>query len=383
MYFYNKHKISKNDIINVVKSLKSKNITKGNYLSNFEKKLKIYFGSKYSLAFSNGTSALFAIARSLEWNSDNNILLSPMTFVAGANAVSSVNANLFFVDIDKNGNLDPLKAEKKIIELKKKNKKISAIIVTDYGGNPADWKKFFELKKKYKFILINDNCHSLGSKLDGDSKYAIKYADLVVQSFHAVKNITTAEGGAILTNSQKIYIKLKSTREHGFFQKKKNFLPWSYNLNKYGYNFRLSDLNCALGVSQFQNLEKFIKKRNKLAKIYNSIFRDNDKLIIPKILQNNFCSYHLYPLRFKWNKIKITKRNFYETLKNKYGISLQIHYKPTYKFNLYKKFVKNARKEFPNTENFYNEVFSIPLYVDLKYKDLKYIGKSINTLIKN
>ena len=212
MYFYNKHKISKNDIINVVKSLKSKNITKGNYLSNFEKKLKIYFGSKYSLAFSNGTSALFAIARSLEWNSDNNILLSPMTFVAGANAVSSVNANLFFVDIDKNGNLDPLKAEKKIIELKKKNKKISAIIVTDYGGNPADWKKFFELKKKYKFILINDNCHSLGSKLDGDSKYAIKYADLVVQSFHAVKNITTAEGGAILTNSQKIYITLKSIR---------------------------------------------------------------------------------------------------------------------------------------------------------------------------
>ncbi len=383
MYFYNKHKILKNDIEKVVKSLKSKNITKGIYLSIFEKKLKNYFGAKYSLAFSNGTSALFTIAKSLKWNSNDNILLSPMTFVAGANAVSSAGANIFFADIDDYANLDPLKTEKKIIELKKRKKKVSAIIVTDYAGNPASWEKFVKLKKKYNLILINDNCHSLGSKLEGNKKYAVKYADIVVQSFHAVKNITTAEGGAILTNSKKIYLNLKCLREHGFIKKNDNNLPWSYNLESYGYNSRLSELNCALGVSQFQYLNKFIKRRNEIAKFYNLRFKKNNKLIIPKVLKKNFCSYHLYPLRFKWEKIKISKQNFYKKLKNKYGISLQIHYKPTYKFNFYKSFTKNVKKSFPNTEKFYKEVFSIPLYVDLKLKDIKYISESIIKTIEN
>ena len=377
MYFYNKHKILRNDIQNVVRSLKSGNITKGSYLSIFETKLKNYFGSRYSLAFSNGTSALFAVAKCLKWKSKDNILISPMTFVAGANAISSAGGKICFVDIDKYANLDPVEAEKKIIQLKKKRKKVSAIIVTDYAGNPADWKKFIKLKKKYNLILINDNCHSIGSKLQGNRKYAIKYADIVIQSFHAVKNITTAEGGAILTNSKKIFTTLKSLREHGFLQKSSNDSPWSYNLNTYGYNSRLSELNCALGVSQFQNLNTFIKKRNKLARIYDKQFIENNKLTIPKVLKKNFCSYHLYPLRFKWEKIKISKTNFFKVLKNKYGISLQIHYKPTYKFNFYKKFVKDVEKNFPNTEKFYKEVFSIPLYVDLTYKDIKYISKSI------
>ena len=383
MYFYNKHKILRNDIQNVVKSLKSGNITKGSYLSIFEEKLKNYFGSRYSLAFSNGTSALFAVAKCLKWSSKDNIIISPMTFVAGANAISSTGGKITFVDIDENANLDPDETEKIILQLKKKKKKISAIIITDYAGNPANWKKFFILKKKYNFILINDNCHSIGSKLEGDSKYAIKYADIVVQSFHAVKNITTAEGGAILTNSKKIFETLKSLREHGFLQKSSNDLPWSYNLNTYGYNSRLSELNCALGVSQFQNLNDFLKKRKNLAKIYDSKFESNNKLIIPKVLKNNFCSYHLYPLRFKWEKIRVSKKEFYKILKKKYRISLQIHYKPTYKFNFYKKLVKNAKKKFPNTEKFYKEVFSIPLYVDLKYKDIKYISDSILKTIEN
>ena len=169
------------------------------------RKLRKYFSAKYSLVYSNATLALFSIAKCLNWSKKDFIILSPISFVAGANAISNVNENPVFVDIDEFFNLDPDKVEKKIVELRKQKKKVKAILVTDYAGNPAQWKKFVKLKKKYHLTLINDNCHSLGAKLDGNSKYATKYSDLVVQSFHAVKNITSAEGGAIITNNKKYF----------------------------------------------------------------------------------------------------------------------------------------------------------------------------------
>lgn len=376
MYFYNKHKILNKDIKNVVNSLKSDQITKGKFLNLFENQLKKYFKSKYSLAFSNGTMALFTVAKCLNWGRKDFVILSPISFVAGANAVSSVNANPVFVDIDENFNLNPKKVEKKILELKKNKKKVKSVIVTDYGGNPANWQELFKLKKKYKFSLINDNCHSLGSKINGNQGYAAKYADIVVQSFHAVKNITTAEGGAILTNNKNNFYKLKSLREHGFeLDKAKD--PWSYDMSFIGFNARISELNCALGYSQLKSLNNFVKKRNKIANFYNNIFKKVNVLNIPKIPQKNFCSYHLYPLRFNWDKIKMSKIKFFNIMKNKYGINLQIHYKPTYKFKYYKSKMKTKISEFPNSEKFYKETFSIPLHLGLTKKQLKYISSSI------
>ena len=382
MYFYNRHNISKTDITRVLSSLKAEQITKGEYLDLFENKLKNYFKSKYSLVYSNGTMALFAIAQCLGWNKDDHILLSPMSFVAGANAISSVKSNPVFIDIDKYFNLDPYKAEKKIIELKKNKKKIQAIIVTDYGGNPANWKKFLFLKRKYNLILINDNCHSLGSAINGDKSYAIKYADIVVQSFHAVKNITSAEGGGIITNNKKYYLKLKSLREHGFKINKINN-PWNYELNFIGFNARLSELNCALGSSQMDRLNYKVNKRNSIAKFYDKIFKKFNILKIPDVAKENYCSYHLYPLRIDWKKLRITKSNFYNLLRKKYGINLQIHYKPTYKFKFYKSKMKIKLSDFKNTEKFYKEVFSIPLYDSLNKKELIYITKSITKTIKS
>lgn len=381
MYYYNRHNISKSDIDNVSKSLKSKLITKGNFLKLFEKKLRKYFSAKYSLVYSNATLALFSIAKCLNWSKKDYIILSPISFVAGANAISNVNANPVFVDIDEFFNLDPDKVEKKIVELRKQKKKVKAILVTDYAGNPAQWKKFVKLKKKYHLTLINDNCHSLGAKLDGNSKYATKYSDLVVQSFHAVKNITSAEGGAIITNNKKYFLNLKSFREHGFILNEKNISPWSYNMNSIGFNARLSELNCALGSSQFSKLKSNVRIRNKIASFYNKTFENTKYCKVPKVSKNNYCSYHLYPLRFDWKKIKMNKYEFYKTLKSKYGINLQIHYKPTYKFNFYKSKIKTNLKHFKNTERFYNEVFSIPIYVGLKMKDLKYISSTIIKVI--
>tara|TARA_B100000029_G_C17585998_1_gene961142 strand:- start:1393 stop:2541 length:1149 start_codon:yes stop_codon:yes gene_type:complete len=376
LYFYNKHKISKVDIKNVVKSLKSNEITKGKFLNLFENNLRKYFRSKYSLAYSNGTMALFAVAKCLGWNKKDFVILSPISFVAGANAVSNVGANPVFVDIDEYSNLNPDKVEKKILELKRRKKKVRSIIVTDYGGNPANWKRFLKIKKKYNLILINDNCHSLGSKIDGNKSYAIKFADIVVQSFHAVKNITSAEGGAILTNNRKFFQDLKSLREHGFkIDKVKN--PWYYDMNFIGFNARISELNCALGYSQLKNLNNFVRKRNKIAKFYNRMFNKIDVLKIPRVPKSNFCSYHLYPLKFDWKRIAMSKVKFFNIMKNKYGINLQIHYKPTYKFKYYKSKMKIKLSEFPNSEKFYNETFSIPLHLGLTNTQLKYISKAI------
>lgn len=380
MYFYNKHNISKNDINEVVSALKSSTITKGKYLNLFENKLKRYFNSKYALVFTNATMALFSISKCLQWSKNDYIILSPITFVAGANAVLNEDSNPVFVDIDKYSNLDPILTENKIIELKKKKKKVKAIIVTDYGGNPANWKEFYKLKRKYNILLINDNCHALGSSIDNYKNYAVKYADIVVQSFHAVKNITTAEGGALMFNKKSLNEKFKSIREHGFLTNKKN--PWSYEINFVGYNARLSELNCALGVSQMKRLNFFVKKRNKIAQYYNKKFAKVDNLKIPEIPKNNFCSYHLYPLRFDWKKIGISKSKFYIILKERYGINLQIHYKPIYKFKHLKSKVKVKLSEFKNTEKFYKEVFSIPLYVGLKLKNLNYISNSIIKTLK-
>ncbi len=383
MYFYNKHHISKKDINEVVLSLKSKNITKGKYLNLFESKLKKYFKSKYAVVLNNGTMALFSLAKCLGWKKNDYIILSPLSFVAAANAVSNVGSTPVFVDIDEYANLDPFKTEKKILELKKKKRNVKAIIVTDYGGNPANWKEFLKLKNKYKLILINDNCHALGSSIKKLKSYAIKYADVVVQSFHAVKNITSAEGGALITNNRSFFEKFVTAREHGF--KKKFNDPWSYDLEHIGYNARLSELNCALGVSQMKKLEYFVKERNRMARYYNKKFSNYPFLKTPKVNKDNYCSYHLYPLRFDWSKIGLSKENFFNVLKKKYGINLQIHYKPTYKFKYYKSKVKLKLSEFKNTEKFYNEVFSIPLYIGLKDKQLDYITETIikNLKIKN
>ncbi len=221
MIFYNKQNITKNDINYVVKSLKSNFITKGPILKKFEKKISKSFKSKYCVVTSNATSSFYIVSKVLNWSEKDNIILSPMTFVAAANSIISSRAKPIFVDIcDKDQNLDADLVEKKIKEFKKKNKKISTIIVTDYAGTPANWKKFYNLKKKYKVNLINDNCHAIGSKYNGDVGYAVKYADIAIHSYHAVKNITSGEGGSILTNNKKIFIKSKEIREHGFYKKK-------------------------------------------------------------------------------------------------------------------------------------------------------------------
>lgn len=374
---YNSQKLDKQDFYHVNQSLKQRLISKGKYLIKFEAGLKKYFGSKYSLVVSNATCAFFLLFKQLKYSKKNFVILSPITFVAAANALSFYGCKVIFSDISLDDyNLDVNEVETLILKYKKKKIKISAIVVTDFGGAPAKWKQFKKLKKKYGITLINDNCHAMGSKIDSNKKYAVKYADFVVQSYHAVKNFTSAEGGAILLNNKKNFEELKMLREHGFEPQKKK---WQYELKNPGFNFRLSEPNCALGFSQLKKLDDNVKKRVLLSNIYSEKFKNSEFFNIPNEIYNMKNSFHIYPLRIKFEKLKISKDNFIEILKKKFKINLQVHYKPTYKFEFYKS--KKNKKLFL-TEKFYKEVVSLPLHLNLGKKEINYVINSILFLIK-
>ncbi|MDA9662894.1 aminotransferase class I/II-fold pyridoxal phosphate-dependent enzyme, partial [Candidatus Pelagibacter sp.] len=298
MINYGKHFIDKDDIKSVVSVLKSNFLTQGPKTQEFENALKFFFGAKYALCTSSGTAALHLCGLALNWKKKDLILASPLTFVASTNAALYMNAKVDLTDINhETYNIDIDKLKIKLIELKKKRKKVHTLIATDYAGQPSDWPKLKYLSKKYKFKLINDNCHAIGSKISQDQKYAVKYADLVCHSYHPVKNITTGEGGSVLTNNKKLFEKIKILRSHGIIRNTKQ--PWKYSINELGYNYRLSDIQSALGISQLKKLKKFINRKKEIAKIYDKKFKNIDVFETPKVHSNLTHSYHLYPLKIK------------------------------------------------------------------------------------
>ena len=378
MIYYNKQHIISDDIKSVIKSLKADKITKGSFKNAFENELKKFFQCKYCLVVSSGTAAQIALAKAMDLKQKDHILMQPLTFVSGSNSIELVGANSVFVDIDNETlSIDIKKLETKLKILKKKKKKVKAIMITDYAGRPSDWVSLKKLSKKFNCKLINDNCHALGASYKKSKSYATKYADFVIQSFHAVKNITTGEGGALLTNNKKIFLKAKSFAEHGFEIGKNIKDPWDYKLSYIGYNFRLSDINCALGLSQLKRIKKIIEKKTEIVKVYDKFF---SKFAFFKTLQNkneSTSAHHIYPLSIDFKKLKVNPRDFYLNLKRKYNIQLQKHYTPIYRFKYYKKKYKINIKEFNNTENFFNNSFSLPLYNELKPNQIRYICQSI------
>ena len=378
MYNYGKQNINKEDIKSVIKVLKSDIITQGQEVKKFEKNLSTYFGSKYSTAVSNGTAALHLIGLSLGWKRGDIILCSPITFMSSVNSVLYCNATPDFVDIDiDTHNLCSEKLEEKILFYKKKRKKIKAVIVTDFAGYPADWQQFSKLKKKYNFQLVNDNCHAMGASYNGSKHYASRYADAVSLSFHAVKNITTGEGGAILTNNKKIFDISQRLRSHGVVKKK----YWHQQMIDLGYNYRLTDFQSSLGSSQIKRLNKFVKKKNYIAKYYNKEFK-NLKCAKTPIIKNNINhSYHLYTLLIDFKKLKIKKEKFINHLLKK-GIKIQVHYYPVYLQPYYKKNFKFKKGYCNNAEKYYEDSISLPIYYNLQLRDLKKICVILKKNIK-
>jgi dTDP-4-amino-4,6-dideoxygalactose transaminase len=364
MINYGKHFIDNSDISAVLKTLKSKNITQGSQIIEFEKQLSKKFGSKYCSVVSSGTAALHLVGKILNWKKNDLVLCSPITFLATSNSIIYQGARPEFIDIDsKNYNIDINLIEKKLKTTK--GRRIKAIIATDFAGHPCDWESLKYLSKKYNVRLINDNCHAIGASYKNNSQYAQKFSDFVIHSYHAVKNITTGEGGAVLTNNKSDKILIDQLRTHGVIRKKNRIFPWEYEMRNLGYNYRITDIQASLGISQLKKLNKFVNFRRKIAGLYDKLFENFDCFQIPNVEKNVRHAYHLYPLLIDFKKIKVNKLFLFKVFK-KNNINLQVHYIPIYRQPFYKKKFNLNYKNFPNSENFYKKEISLPIFYNMK-----------------
>jgi UDP-4-amino-4,6-dideoxy-N-acetyl-beta-L-altrosamine transaminase len=382
---YGKQTIDQADIDSVVEILNSDWLTQGPAVEKFENDLKSFFGSQHACVVVNGTAALHLAGLVLKWKPGDVVVTTPLTFLATANSIVYNGAIPDFVDIDKNTyTIDPNLVEDKVKCYQAKGKKVTGIIGVDYAGHPCDWKSLREIADRFDLKLVNDNCHALGATYLNDKQYAVKYADLVIQSYHPVKHLTTGEGGAVLTNRTEFDEKIRSLRTHGMTKDNAKFSihrqtlnePWYYEMHELGYNYRITDFQCALGSSQLKKLDTFIQKRRKVAKNYNNSFVEIKNLIIPEAHNDVEHSFHLYPLQIQFDKLSLKKVQFFEKMK-KLGINLQVHYIPIHLQPFYQKNYGFNRGDFPISENFYKNEVSLPIYPSLNEQEQNHIIKNI------
>lgn len=381
MISYGKQSIDQDDIDAVIDALKSDWLTQGPAVGRFENDLKNYFGAKHVCVVASGTAAIHLTGLALGWQPGDIVITTPITFLATTNCIVYAGATPDFVDIDPiTYTMDPNRVEEKIKAYQSEGKNVKAIIGVDYAGHPCDWQALREIVDKYYLQLVNDNCHALGASYFGDNQYAVKYADVVTQSYHPVKHITTGEGGAILTNDYEIDEKVRRLRTHGMTkdpsQMKNNDGPWYYEMHKVGYNYRITDFQCALGSSQLNKLDQFVQERCVIAQKYDGSFSNSDIFKIPIVHNSIDHAYHLYTLQIAFDKAGLTKPEFFEKMKES-EINLQVHYIPVHLQPYYKKKYGFKRGDFPVSENFYKNEVSLPIYPDLKQGNQKYVIEMI------
>lgn len=374
---YGRQFVEKDDIEEVVKVLKSDFLTQGPKIEEFERDLSKYCGCKYAVVFNSGTSALHGAYFSLGLKKGFEFITSPNTFVATSNAGIYVGLNPVFVDIEKDtGNMDVLKVEKSITP------KTKVIVPIHYAGHPANMEKLYKIARKNKLHIIEDACHSLGAKYKGEKIGSCKYSDMAVLSFHPVKHITTGEGGAVLTNNKKYFEKLKMFRSHGIT--KENFVNksaggWYYEMQFLGYNYRMTDIQAALGISQLKKLNKFVEKRRAIVALYEKALKNNPYFDIPVEKGYAYSSYHLYPIRLK-DKYKNKREDIFSRMR-KIGLGVQVHYIPVH-WQPYYKGLGFKKGICPVAEDFYQREISIPLYPSMKKEDIQYVIEKVVDVFK-
>ena len=374
--FYGHQYLDEADYTAVMDVLKSDYLTCGPKIAELEDKLCSITSAKYAVVCSNGTAALHIAALAAGLKENDELITTPITFAASANCALYCGAKPVFADInEKTYNIDPDSVEAHITEHTK------AVVAVDYTGQAVELDRLKEICKKHKLVLIEDGAHSIGTKYNGVPVGQI--ADMTTFSFHPVKTVTGGEGGAVLTNSEEYYQKLLLFRSHGITREPsllQNEIdgPWYYEQIDLGYNYRLTDIQAGLILSQLDKLEQFKTRRKELVKRYNDAFSKLDTITVQEEIPQSDTTRHLYILRIKSDKLTINRRQFFDALAAE-NVCCNVHYIPVYYFPYYQK-LGYQKGLCPKAEALYEEIISLPLYYAMTNQDCDDVIKAVTKI---
>ena len=378
---YGRQSITEEDIQAVVEVLKSDFLTQGPTVPKFEKTVADYCGASHAVAANSATSALHIACLALGLGEGDWLWTSPITFVASANCGLYCGAQVDFVDIDPSTySMSPQALEQKLCVAEQEGRLPKIIVPVHLCGQPCGMQAIHKLSQRYGFRIIEDASHAIGGKYQGEPIGNCHYSDITIFSFHPVKIITTAEGGMALTNDAALANRMSLLRSHGISSNPEDMHPtdhqeiWNYQQIDLGFNYRMTDIQAALGVSQMKRLDEFVAKRHDLASCYDRLLSDLP-VTTPYQSPDSYSSYHLYPIRLQLDKADKTQRKVYEGLRGE-GIMVNLHYIPVYLQPYYK--VMGFKKGYcPEAEQYFSEVISIPMYPGLSPQDIEYVIKTI------
>lgn len=375
---YGRQWLDQDDIQAVAEVLRSDYLTTGPKIAEFEKAFAQYVGAKHAVAIANGTAALHAACFAAGIKEGDEVITTPITFAASANCVLYCGGEAVFADINPvTYNIDPVEIRKKITSRTK------AIIPVHFTGQPCDMEEICKIAREYKLTVIEDAAHAVGAVYRG--KLIGSISEMATFSFHPVKHITTGEGGMITTNDEQLYNKLLLFRSHGItrdrgLMREEYQGPWYYEQLELGYNYRMTDIQAALGLSQLRKADKFLRRRREIAGMYTEAFRDEANLIIPFQQDGCYSSWHLYVIRLNLHNLRCSRRDFFEYLHQE-KIGANIHYIPVYKHPYYQ---QNGYRDVicPNSEQLYETIISLPIFPKMKNEDVEDVIRSVKNILK-
>ena len=362
---YGRQWIEDDDIEAVVKILKSDFLTTGPAILEFEEAVANYVGAKYAVSFSNGTAALHGACFAAGIQKGDEVITTPMTFAASANCVLYQGGTPVFADIDDNTyNIDPKQIEEKITS------KTKAIIPVHFTGQPTELDEIHRLAQEHNLVVIEDAAHALGASYK--KKRIGGLSDMTMFSFHPVKHITSGEGGVITTNDDGYYQKLLQFRSHGIIKDQQLMTeshgPWYYEMQSLGFNYRMTDIQAALGANQLKKIDHFLSRRKHYVSLYNEAFESRDEIRIPAQHPDGDSSWHLYIIRLQTEKMKVSRKVIYEELM-KENIGVNVHYIPVHKMPYYQQ-LGYGKETYPVAEKLYEEILTLPLFPKMSVDDI-------------
>lgn len=384
---YGRQNITEEDIDAVVNVLKSDYLTQGPKVPEFEDAIQEHCNVRYALAMNSATSALHAACLALDVGKGDIVWTTPITFVASANCALYCGATVDFVDIDpKTYNLSTQALKQKLEAAKEKGQLPKVVIPVHLSGQPCDMKGIFRLSKEYGFSIIEDASHAIGGKYEDEPIGNCQYSDITIFSFHPVKIITTAEGGVATTNNKDLSQKMDLLRSHGITRDTELMTsepdgPWYYQQIDLGFNYRMTEMQAALGVSQIERLQSITDRRHEIAKRYNEKLA-NLSVTVPFQIEESYSGLHLYVIRLKLDDIEVTHLEVFNALRAA-NIGVNLHYIPVHIQPYYQKHFGFKIGDFPQAEQYYREAISLPLYPDLNVEQQDYIVQTLGSILNS